>query len=100
VVDQVRERYGRIAEGIESGCCGPASGPSCGPSEATTALRVGYGEGDLAVLPEGANLGLGCGAPVDLLGLAPGETVLDLGSGAGVDCFLAACRDGEPVLNR
>jgi arsenite methyltransferase len=87
IVEIVRERYGRIAEGKESGCCGPAGG--CG-GESAVALGVGYTKQDLAALPEEANLGLGCGAPLRHLGLAAGETVLDLGSGAGVDAFLAA----------
>jgi arsenite methyltransferase len=87
VVDVVRERYGRIAEGKESGCCGPAGG--CG-GESATALGVGYSARDLAAVPEEANLGLGCGAPLPHLALRAGETVLDLGSGAGVDAFLAA----------
>lgn len=88
IVEIVRERYGRIAEGKESGCCGPAS--SCGGGETAVALGVGYSKQDLAALPEEANLGLGCGAPLRHLALAAGETVLDLGSGAGVDAFLAA----------
>jgi SAM-dependent methyltransferase len=88
IVEIVRERYGRIAEGKESGCCGPAS--SCGGGESAVALGVGYTRQDLASLPGEANLGLGCGAPLRHLGLAAGETVLDLGSGAGVDAFLAA----------
>ena len=88
IVEVVRERYGRIAEGKESGCCGPAGG--CGGGETAAALGVGYTKKELAALPEDANLGLGCGAPLRHLELAPGETVLDLGSGAGVDAFLAA----------
>jgi len=88
IVEIVRERYGRIAEGKESGCCGPAS--SCGGGESAVALGVGYSTQDLASLPEEANLGLGCGAPLRHLALRAGETVLDLGSGAGVDAFLAA----------
>ena len=88
IVEIVRERYGRIAEGTESGCCGPKGG--CAGGESAVALGVGYSTQDLASLPEEANLGLGCGAPLRHLGLVPGETVLDLGSGAGVDAFLAA----------
>jgi SAM-dependent methyltransferase len=88
IVEVVRERYGRIAEGKESGCCGPST--ACGGGEQAVALGVGYSKTDLAAVPEEANLGLGCGAPLRHLALAAGETVLDLGSGAGVDAFLAA----------
>jgi arsenite methyltransferase len=82
----VRERYGAIAEGKGCGCGtgGDAGGGTCCASE------LGYSEGEKAAIPEGANLGLGCGAPVSLAGPKRGETVLDLGSGAGVDVFLAA----------
>jgi len=95
IVDKVRERYGRIATGQESGCCGPAAGPACGDPAAAVAVRIGYQDGDLDAVPEGANLSLGCGAPIDFLALMPGETVLDLGSGAGIDAFLAARRVGD-----
>jgi SAM-dependent methyltransferase len=94
IVAKVRERYGRIATGEQSGCCPTTAAGGCGSAEAQTAAGIGYGDADLAVLPEGANLGLGCGAPVPLLDPKPGETVLDLGSGAGVDVFLAADRVG------
>ncbi len=101
VVTRVRERYGKIAVGEISGCSPAAAeaapwagGGCCGSAEAATALQIGYGQADLAGVPEGANLGLGCGAPVALLSLKPGETVLDLGSGAGVDVFLAAGQVG------
>ncbi len=89
----VRERYAQSAtEG--DGCCGPAG--CCGEASASEmGLAVGYDEKDLADAPEGANLGLGCGNPVALASLSPGETVVDLGSGAGFDCFLAARRVGE-----
>jgi len=89
-VDTVRDRYGRIAEGTLSGCCGATPTPGCGTVEAGTAVTLGYEQRDLAGVPEAANLGLGCGAPVGLLDLKPGETVLDLGSGPGLDAFLAA----------
>src|SRR5437899_5025499 len=90
IVDKVRERYGRIATGRESGCCGGATGSTCGDPAADAAAAIGYRDSDLEAVPEGANLGLGCGAPLDFLDLMPGETVLDLGSGAGFDAFLAA----------
>ena len=90
----VREGYAAVAR--QSGCgCGPGSS-CCGG--ATTAeqvsRRVGYSEEELNAAPEGANLGLGCGNPIALAGLKQGETVLDLGSGAGFDCFLAAKQVG------
>jgi arsenite methyltransferase len=93
LVRQVRERYGRIAEGKESGCCGPQNS-GCAAPESAVALGIGYSEGDLASIPVEANLGLGCGAPLGFLDLAAGETLLDLGSGAGLDAFLAAPRVG------
>src|SRR5258708_5456851 len=95
IVEKVRERYGRIATGEESGCCGPSTGtPDCQPA-ADAAFKVGYQDRDLESVPEGANLGLGCGAPVGVLNLKAGETVLDLGSGAGFDAFLAARQVGD-----
>ncbi len=92
IVRRVRERYAEIARGKVSTCCGPAT--SCGPTEADMSLKVGYDAGALADLPEGANMGLGCGAPVAFLEPKAGETVLDLGSGGGIDVFLAARRVG------
>ena len=88
VVAEVRERYGQIAETAGS-CCGPKASPCCGGEEAMS-LQIGYGKKALSTLPEGADLGLGCGAPIGMLELQAGETVLDLGSGAGIDAFLAA----------
>ena len=101
----VRDRYGRAAV-EEQGCCGPSS-CGCGSSDASKAgedggvatadqigRAVGYDDGELSSVPEGANLGLGCGNPVAVASLAPGDTVVDLGSGAGFDCFLAAARVG------
>lgn len=93
LVDAVRERYGSIARGEQSGCCGPA-GPCGGTSESKLAREIGYGERDLAELPDGTNLGLGCGAPIGFLELQPGEHVVDLGSGAGIDAFIASKRVG------
>jgi len=87
VVAQVRDRYGRIALKQEGSCCAPTC---CGGDTADVATAIGYSAEALGAAPEGANLGLGCGAPIGHLALRPGEAVLDLGSGAGIDCFLAA----------
>ena len=67
-----------------------ATAGCCGPQPAEIAERIGYSAQDTAAVPEGANLGLGCGAPLAAAALQEGETVLDLGSGAGFDAFLAA----------
>jgi len=95
IVEKVRERYGRIATGEEAGCCGPAAGSTCGDPTTEAASRIGYQDRDLESMSEGANLGLGCGAPVGVLNLKAGETVLDLGSGAGFDAFLASRQVGD-----
>ncbi len=95
MVERVRERYGEIAEGAETGCCGPKAATACCGGDGAVSLQIGYRSEDIARVPEEANLGLGCGAPIDFLDLQPGETVLDLGSGPGLDCFLAAARVGE-----
>jgi arsenite methyltransferase len=85
----VRERYAGIA-GKKSSCCGPSS--ACGVEGAAETIsgQIGYSEAEMRSVPEGANLGLGCGNPTALASLKPGETVLDLGAGAGFDCFLAS----------
>ncbi len=91
----VREGYAKIAK-QKSSCCAPA--PSCcGGADRTQEIskKIGYTEEELKAVPEGANLGLGCGNPVALASLKKGETVLDLGSGAGFDCFLASDRVGH-----
>jgi len=98
---EVRKRYGEIAR-QGSSCCGSAnpvkaaSTCCCGGSNIAEDIsrQVGYSTDDLSAVPEGANLGLGCGNPVALASLKKGETVLDLGSGAGFDCFLASGRVG------
>jgi arsenite methyltransferase len=76
-------------------CCGTSSS-CCGNSNVAQDIsrKIGYSEEELHVVPEGANLGLGCGNPVALASLQEGETVLDLGSGAGFDCFIAASKVG------
>jgi SAM-dependent methyltransferase len=88
----VREGYARIAHGESRSCCGPQTSCGCNTQVTAAAIskRLGYDEKDMTSVPEGANLGLGCGNPLALAGLKKGETVVDLGSGAGFDCFLAA----------
>ena len=90
----VRDRYGRAAS-QGSSCCGPATSCCGGRQTDVISKRIGYTDQDLAVVPEGANLGLGCGNPLALASLREGEIVLDLGSGAGFDCFLAARQVGK-----
>src|SRR4030042_516613 len=91
----VKEGYAKIAV-LGGSCCGPASS-CCGSADLVKDIssRIGYSEKEIQGVPEGANLGLGCGNPVALASLREGETVLDLGSGAGFDCFLAANKVGE-----
>ncbi|TKJ47321.1 arsenite S-adenosylmethyltransferase [Candidatus Aerophobetes bacterium Ae_b3a] len=91
----VREGYARIAKGDNS-CCAPVNS-CCGNRRLaqTISKRIGYSEKELKEVPEGANLGLGCGNPIAFSSLKEGETVLDLGSGAGFDCFLAANEVGN-----
>ena len=89
----VRERYAGFVNQNQS-CCGPAAPCGCAPDLGAASLGLGYGAQDLEAVPEGANLGLGCGNPVALASLKLGEVVLDLGSGAGFDAFLAAKRVG------
>ena len=83
----VRDRYAEFAR--QGGAPAPAAG-CCGPAPEEVAERIGYSKADVGAAPAGANLGLGCGAPLSAAALRPGETVLDLGSGAGFDAFLAA----------
>jgi SAM-dependent methyltransferase len=91
----VRDRYaGKVKR--ESACCPPPTS-CCGGASVTDEIskRIGYTDKELQSVPEGANLGLGCGNPTALASLKEGETVLDLGSGAGIDCFLAANQVGK-----
>ena len=84
----VRDVYGKVAKGATGGCT-----PGCCATPAGS-LNLGYTSADLELLPEGANMGLGCGNPQAIAALQVGETVLDLGSGGGIDCFLAARQVG------
>lgn len=107
--DAVRKRYAETARNAvhdgTGGCCGsqpqagdlPVVGGCCGPVAGVDHLGrvIGYSEDELSAVPAGANLALGCGNPQAIANLKPGETVLDLGSGAGFDCFLAARQVGE-----
>jgi SAM-dependent methyltransferase len=115
--DLIRARYGGIAKADDaaccastppgccdstrtpmadaSACCTPAATDCCGTGKpADASLGMGYSEAELAAVPEGADLGLGCGNPQGIASLRPGEVVIDLGSGAGIDCFLAARQVG------
>ncbi len=88
--DFIKDRYGKIARGEQTFCC-----PTCGPTTTDQCLAVGYTPEELSLVPEMAILGVGCGNPTALADLESGETVLDLGSGAGIDVFLAAKKVGE-----
>lgn len=107
---EVRRRYGAVAVGSDeskgaasSGCCGEdgsleaqsSKKEGCCAAAGEKARTVGYSQAELEAVPEGANLGLGCGNPVALASLRPGQCVLDLGSGAGFDAFLAARAVGD-----
>jgi len=87
VKELVRSWYGGVASG-SAGCCGPTT------ASREASCSMGYSEAELASLPEGVDLGLGCGNPQALAAMRPGEVVVDLGSGAGIDCFLAARQVG------
>ena len=84
----VRDAYGKIALNEGGSCCGPSAVPCC--TDGSVSLELGYSADDLGAVPAGADLGLGCGNPGAIAALQSGETVLDLGSGAGFDAFLAA----------
>ena len=102
VRDTVRENYAKIAEsGGNSGCCGPADSGGCGPDEnfeipsaEQMSAFFGYSDEEMAAVPDGANLGLGCGNPQAIAEMKAGEVVVDLGAGAGFDAFLAAGKVG------
>jgi SAM-dependent methyltransferase len=95
----VRDTYGQIALSGDAGCCAPVDAESscCAPATPVqlVSVQLGYSDQDLVSVPEGADLGLGCGNPQAIAALVAGETVLDLGSGAGFDAFLAARAVGD-----
>jgi len=93
----VREQYGKVAKSGNSGC-GCSAISCCDESDSdvkNTSMELGYSHTDVNEIPDGANMGLGCGNPKAIAALKPGETVLDLGSGGGFDCFLAVKEVGE-----
>ncbi len=91
----VREGYSKVAREANS-CCSASTASCCAPASSAENIstKIGYSQEELKRVPEGANLGLGCGNPIALASLKEDETVLDLGSGAGLDCFLAAKKVG------
>lgn len=95
IKDIVKERYGKIAKQGTS-CCGLTTS-RCGSPDLVQVIskEIGYSGEELKAVPDGANLGLGCGNPLALSSIREGDTVLDLGSGAGFDCFLAAAKVGR-----
>ena len=114
IKESVRESYAKVANAggvsikssMATSCCGPSNTSAdtnvaascCGGPEVTPeqmSAVMGYSKEEIASVIEGANMGLGCGNPVALASLKPGETVVDLGSGGGFDCFLAAKQIGE-----
>ena len=92
----VKEGYGKIAE-QGSTCCGPVNSSCCGNLTSANEIskNIGYTDTEITTVPDGSNLGLGCGNPTAIASLNEGEVVLDLGSGAGFDCFLAAKKVGK-----
>jgi SAM-dependent methyltransferase len=91
----VKEHYGKVAVNA-SGCCGSGSSPCCGPGESLTQIseKIGYRPDEISQIPDGADLGLGCGNPLGLAKIKEGDTILDLGSGGGIDCFIASKKVG------
>lgn len=95
IKEVVKKAYGQVAR-QKKPCCGPVNS-CCGASETAQeiSLKIGYSDQETQAVPEGADMGLGCGNPIALASLREGEMVLDLGAGGGFDCFLAANKVGE-----
>ncbi|MCB1802462.1 MAG: arsenite methyltransferase [Gammaproteobacteria bacterium] len=98
--NQVRDAYAQVARAEAAGeACGNNAG-CCGVSDdmainAVVSTRLGYSKADLDLVPQGADMGLGCGNPKVIAALKAGEVVIDLGAGGGLDCFLAAAEVGS-----
>ena len=95
IKEKIRKAYGNIAEVSGKSGCGCGCGCSSDAGSKGSNEVLGYSKEELSSLPEGADMGLGCGNPTAIASLKKGETVLDLGSGGGIDCFLAAEKVGE-----
>jgi len=94
IKERVKEGYAKIA--TQGGSCCSSSSCCGGPNLAANISKtVGYSDEEMSIVPEGANLGLGCGNPVAIASLQEGDVVVDLGSGAGFDAFLAAQKVGK-----
>jgi len=89
IKEKIKERYGKIAlTGNSESCCMPDCCSDSSPKQAL--LSIGYDKNELESIPESSIIGVGCGAPLNFANLKEGETVVDLGSGAGIDAFLAS----------
>ncbi len=99
ILQAVRENYAKVAVASGSSGCGCSGSSCCSPVSSDAAKEIsanlGYSQEELASVPEGANMGLGCGNPQQIASLKAGETILDLGCGGGFDCFLAAKKVGK-----
>ena len=98
--NNVRVAYAEVANASNAGDCCGESASCCGVSDDTAinaliSTRLGYSSDELSQVPSGADMGLGCGNPKAIAALKPGETVIDLGSGGGFDCFLASPEVGS-----
>ena len=91
--DEIRKRYAETADSC--GCAGASCCSSTGAEAAEVSEKLGYSKDELEALPVDSNMGLGCGNPIAIASLKEGETVVDLGSGGGIDCFLASLKVGD-----